>query len=201
MPSVIETGLQKSLTQAEFESKYKASFFEIVAGKVGMTEVPLNLPAKPASTLSFVAAQSMFGSGGVINPGLFTWDPATKLMMCNRDIYAITVEMTIRAIWGQNITIGAGVAVGNPLSLPTDQGVTQNGSYVSRFADVQTGRGAGRPNTFKLNYSLVGKASADPNEIGVFSGDKIFPVFWNYESSVQTVNVIDIIMTVKNTIV
>lgn len=200
MPPV-ETGNYRSISQAEYERKYQTAFFEVVAGKVGTTEVPLNLPSKPATTLSFVAAQSMFGSGGVINPGLFTWDPVTKLMTCNKDIYAITVEMTIRATWGQNITIGAGVAVGNPLALPTDQGVVQNGTYVSRFADVQTGRGAGRPNTFKLNYSLVGKASADPNEIGVFIGDKIFPVFWNYEGSAQVVNIIDMIMTVKNTIV
>lgn len=200
MPPV-ETGNYRSISQAEYERKYQTAFFEVVAGKVGTTEVPLNLPSKPAATLSFVAAQSMFGSGGVINPGLFTWDPVTKLMACNKDIYAITVEMTIRATWGQNITIGAGVAVGNPLTLPTDQGVVQNGTYVSRFADVQTGRGAGHPNTFKLNYSLVGKASADPNEIGVFTGDKIFPVFWNYEGSAQAVNIIDMIMTVKNTIV
>lgn len=200
MPPV-ETGNYRSISQAEYERKYQTAFFEVVAGKDGTAEVPLVLPAKPASTLSFVGAQGVFGSGGVINPGLFTWDPVTKLMTCSKDIYAITVEMTIRAIWGQNITIGAGVAVGNPATLPTDQGVVQNGTYVSRFADVQTGRGAGRPNTFKLNYSLVGKASANPNEIGVFVGDKIFPVFWNYEGSSQTVNIIDMIMTVKNTIV
>lgn len=83
----------------------------------------------------------------------------------------------------------------------TDRGVTQNDTYVSRFADVQTGRGTGRPNTFKLNYSLVGKAAEDPDEIGVFAGDNIFPVFWNYESTQQTVNVIDMIVSIKNTIV
>lgn len=199
--SQIETDNYRSISQGEYERKYQTAFFETVAGKVGLTPVTINLPSKPVSSLAFVGAQSVFGSGGVINPGVFTWDPVTKLMTCSKDIYAITVEMTIRAIWGQNITIGAGVAVGNPAALPSDQGVTQNGTYVSRFADVQTGRGSGRPNTFKLNYSLVGKASADPNEIGVFVGDKIFPVFWNYEGSAQTVDVIDMIMTVKNTIV
>lgn len=197
----IETDNYRSISQAEYERKFQTAFFEVVAGKDGITEVPLVIPAKPASTLSFVGAQSVFGTGGVLNTGLFTWDPVTKLMTCNKDIYAITVEMTIRAVWGQNITIGAGIAVGNPSTLPNDQGVVQNGTYVSRFSDVQTGRGTGRPNTFKLNYSLVGKASADPKEIGVFAGDKIFPVFWNYEGTPQTVNIIDMILTVKNTIV
>lgn len=201
MSSVIETGFPRPLTQTDFEAKYKAAFFEVTAGKVGSTEVPVNVPAKPSNSLSFVSVQSLFGSGGVINPGMFTWDPVTKLITCNKDIYAITVEMTIRAIWGQNATIGAGIGVGNPATLPNDQGVVQNNTYVSRFSDVQTGRGTGRPNTFKLNYSLVGKASADPTQIGVFNGDKIFPVFWNYESSIQAVNVIDIILTIKNTIV
>lgn len=198
----IETGNFRSISQQEFVRKSQAAFFEAVAGKDGTSLVPLVLPAKPSpTTLGFVAAHNVLGSGGVLTPGGFSWDPATKLFTSLKDMFALTIEMTIRAEWGQNITIGAGISVGNPLTLPDDQGVTQNNTYVSRFADVQTGRGSGRPNTFKLNYSLVGKAAADPNVVGVFTGDKVFPVFWNYEGTQQTVNIIDMIVSVRNTIV
>lgn len=198
----IETDNYRSISQQEFARKTQKAFFEVVAGKVGSAEVPIILPARPTpTTLTFIGAHGLLGSGGVLNEGKFIWDETTKLFTALDDMFAITVEMTIRATWGQNITIGAGIAVGNPLTLPNDQGVTQNDTYVSRFADVQTGRGTGRPNTFKLNYSLVGKAAEDPDEIGVFAGDNIFPVFWNYESTQQTINVIDMIVSIKNTIV
>lgn len=203
MTAILETGTFNRSSRKGFVRYYQKTFFEAVAGKGEQTPVSFSVPARPSpSTLTFLPVQSSFGEGGVLRPGLFTWDDTLKLFVCTKDIFAITIEMIIKAEWASNTTVGAGVAIGDPASLPNNSGIiSAGGTYVSRFSDVQTGRGPGRPNTFKLNYTLVGKAASDPSEIGIFEGDKIFPVLWSFEAGAQAVSIQDIIVSVKNTIV
>lgn len=197
-----ETDNYRGLSQRELVEKYKAIFSHAAANKTTAGAVSRTIqPSTGPGLITPLDISSILGEGSVIRGEGITFDQLNKWFVAGLPMYAVSVSMFVTAGWANNASVTLGIGVGNPALLPNVQGQVVSGSYISRFKDTQSGRGTTRPNTFKFNFSLVGKATSDPETIGIELGDKIFPVMWTEELTAQTVEIHDIILSVSRTVV
>lgn len=197
-----ETENYRGLSQRELVEKYKQIFSHAAGSKTSSGPVSKVIqPSTGAGLITPLNISDLIGEGNIIRGEGIEFDSFNKWFVAGLPMYAVSISMFVTAAWANNASVSLGLGLGNPLILPNTQGQIVSGSYISRFKDTQTGRGTTRPNTFKFNFSLVGKAGSDPESIGVNLGDKIFPVMWTEEISAQTVEIQDLIISVSRTVV
>lgn len=197
-----ETENYRGLSQRELVEKYKQIFSHAAGSKTAIG--PLSRVIQPSAGPGLITPldiSSVLGEGNIIRGEGIEFDELNKWFVAGLPMYAVSISMFVTAAWANNATVSLGMGLGDPTVLPNTQGQIVSGSYISRFKDTQSGRGTSRPNTFKFNFSLVGKAGSDPESIGVDLGDKIFPVMWTEEISAQTVDIYDVILSVSRTVV
>lgn len=197
-----ETENYRGLSQRELVEKYKQIFSHAAGSKISTG--PVSKVIQPSTGVGLITPlniSDVLGEGNVIRGEGIEFDSLNKWFVAGLPMYAVSISMFVTAAWANNATVSLGIGLGDPTVLPNTQGQIVSGSYISRFKDTQSGRGTSRPNTFKFNFSLVGKAGSDPESIGVDLGDKIFPVMWTEEISAQTVDIYDVILSVSRTVV
>jgi hypothetical protein len=123
------------------------------------------------------------------------------VIACNKDMYAVEVELIMVGNWptNRNVVIGVGIGDIHYLSsgdvlLPGEEGLPV---YISRFIAASAGRGDNRDVTLSISAQPVGRSTTDIEVSGVKAGDLIFPVIYAEEDTPTGITVKDLIFVVR----